>query len=37
MIEDWDDYRFFLSIAEHGTLKSAAAALKVNLSCSASY
>lgn len=32
MIEDWDDYRFFLSIAEHGTLKSAAAALKVNLS-----
>lgn len=32
MLEDWDDYRFFLSIAEHGTLKSAAAALKVNLS-----
>lgn len=32
MIEDWDDYRFFLSIAEHGTLKSTAAALKVNLS-----
>ena len=32
MIEDWNDYRFFLSIAEHGTLKSTAAALKVNLS-----
>ena len=32
MIEDWDDYRFFLRIAEHGTLKSTAAALKVNLS-----
>ena len=32
MIEDWDDYRFFLSIAEHGTLKSTAAAMKVNLS-----
>jgi DNA-binding transcriptional LysR family regulator len=32
MVEDWDDYRFFLSIAEHGTLKSTAAALKVNLS-----
>ena len=32
MIEDWDDYRFFLSIAEHGTLKATAAALKVNLS-----
>ena len=32
MIEDWDDYRFFLSIAEHGTLKSTATALKVNLS-----
>ncbi len=32
MLEDWDDYRFFLSVAEHGTLKSAAAALKVNLS-----
>lgn len=31
-MEDWDDYRFFLSIAEHGTLKSAASALKVNLS-----
>lgn len=31
MIEDWDDYRFFLSIAEHGTLKSTAADLKVNL------
>ena len=32
MSEDWNDYRFFLSIAEHGTLKSTAAALKVNLS-----
>jgi len=32
MIENWDDYRFFLRIAEHGTLKSTAAALKVNLS-----
>jgi len=27
MIEDWDDYRFFLSVAEHGTLKTAAAKL----------
>ncbi len=32
MVEDWDDYRFFLSIAEHGTLKATAAAMKVNLS-----
>lgn len=32
MVEDWNDYRFFLNIAEHGTLKSAAEAMKVNLS-----
>ncbi len=32
MIEDWDDYRIFLSVAENGTLKAAAAELKVNLS-----
>lgn len=32
MIQDWNDYRFFLSVAEHGTLKAASDALKVNLS-----